>query len=287
MDTVIDTHCHLDLIEERGLKIEDVLKSAYENGVSSLVQIATDLKSSCLNKNLSQKIKKDNGNNLQKNPDIYWTAGLHPCNVKEIASLDDIFSLIKENYKETNLIGIGETGLDYFHEEDVFTLNQQKESFAKHLQLAKELGLAIILHARDDRSYNPEKTKAIHDAFDMIKEIGVRGVLHCYTYTEKEAFAFVDLGWFVSYSGVITFPNAKPVQAGAVKLPLECLLVETDAPYLAPLPHRGKINQPSYVQHTLNFLAELRAKECNEDVSMVKETILANSRRFLNLKKIA
>ena len=95
---------------------------------------------------------------------------------------------------------------------------------------------------------------------------------------------FVDLGWFVSYSGALTFSNAKAIQEGAAHIPLANLLVETDAPFLAPVPHRGKTNQPAFVQYTLDFLAELRERECEEEQSLVKETIFANSRRFINLK---
>ena len=161
---------------------------------------------------------------------------------------------------------------------------KQRESFEEHVKLAKELNLPLILHLRDDKNYNPQKSQAIKEAFNLVKKYGVRGVLHCYTYTEKEALPFVDLGWFVSYSGLITFKNAKEVQNGAINLPLECLLVETDAPFLAPVPFRGKINVPAYLNHTLEFLTNLRVAHCGEKKDFVKETIYNNSIRFINLK---
>ena len=280
---LVDTHCHLDLIEERGLSRNEVLQQAAKYNLSAIVQIATDLPSSRYNQELHHSLT-----DLQDIPQVYWTAGLHPCSAFEEmdASLADIFTLIRENYKRSDFIGIGETGLDYFHNDDAGNKEKQKQSLEAHLQLAKELNLPIILHIRDERSYNPDKTNAIQDVLEIVKaKHPVRGVLHCFSYTDKEAMDFVELGWFVSYSGVLTFPNAKSLQAGAVKLPLDCLLVETDAPFLTPVPHRGQINQPAYAYHTLEALANLRAKQCGEPPQVVKQAIYENSQRFLALKQ--
>lgn len=276
--SVIDTHCHLDLMEEKGISQEEAVRNAAQAGVCSVIQIAVDLESSERNKQLSETI-----NHLRSETYIHWTAGLHPCNVsKESALLGRLFDLIRENRANTAFIGIGETGLDYFHEDTAH--NDQKESFQSHVKLAAELELPLILHLRDDRVYTPGKVQATHDALEIVKNEKVKGVLHCYTYTEKEALPFVELGWFISYSGVLTFSNAGMIQDGATRLPLDCLLVETDAPYLAPVPYRGQVNQPSYVVHTLEFLANLRAERCGETPETVKKAIYENSKRFLNLK---
>ena len=276
--SVIDTHCHLDLIAERGLAATEVLRKAAQEGVYALVQIATDLKSSQKNQELSKENRKGTM------PHIYWTAGLHPGSADELESLNEIFKLIQKNHREPDFIGIGETGLDYFHTNEAKKIEKQKESFASHLEWARKFKLPIILHTRDDRVYNPNKKAAIADSLAMVKESGAKGVLHCFSYTDAEALPFVEQGWFVSYSGVLTFPNAKAVQEGMLKLPLDCLLVETDAPFLAPVPYRGQINQPAHVQHTLHFLAELRAKHCGEDPQHVKQSIFTNAKRFINWK---
>ena len=283
---VIDTHCHLDLIEERGLGRQEALEKAEKRGVEALVQIATDLESSQKNQKLAQEKHKT------KAPRIYWTAGLHPNHAAEsktqsllFEELEKIFNLLQENRDDPNFIGIGETGLDYFHTNETEDIEKQRKSFASHLTWAQELKLPIILHTRDDRSYNPDKTKALKDCFAMVKESGVKGVLHCFSYTHKEAFPFIDLGWFVSYSGVLTFPNAKEVQEGMCKLPLDCLLVETDAPFLAPVPHRGKLNEPAYVQDTLAFLVQLRVQKCQEKAEHIQQSILSNAKRFLHWKE--
>lgn len=317
--SVIDTHCHLDLIRERGLDIADVLASATQNDVSTLVQIATNFESSLAAQKLSQNSQaeiaitqtakqatkeqttkeqttkeqttKEEGSHASL--DIYWTAGLHPANAgeseDEVAKNQQIFALVRKHYQEERFMGIGETGLDYFHiqPQDTAGIMRQKKSFMDHLQLAKELHLPLILHIRDDRIYNPDKTAALQDCLALVKEAGVQGVLHCFSYSYDEAKPFVDLGWFVSYSGMLTFKNATVAQAGAIRLPLDCLLVETDAPFLAPMPHRGKVNQPAYVRHTLDFLVALRAKNCGEDEQDVRQGIFANSQRFLELKKAA
>ena len=278
VSAVIDTHCHLDLVAGKGITTPDALLAARESGLEGIVQIATDLESARFHQRLAEQAPDGA-------PTLYWTVGLHPESAERFdgaygAKLEDI---VRSNRDNPALVAIGETGLDYFHTTEHEP--KQKESFAFHLDLARREGLPVVLHTRDDRTYTPEKTRSVSDALAMLREYtGVRGVLHCFTYTEKEALPFVDLGWFVSYSGVLTFKNAEFVQQGATRLPLECLMVETDAPYLAPNPHRGKTNQPAHVIHTLDFLAALRQEKCGEDPRVVRQTVLENSRRFLSLR---
>ncbi len=282
--SIIDTHCHLDLISQQGIEINEALQLASEAGLKGLIQIATDFNSTSHNLNLSSQAPS-----FLKSFGIhyYWTAGLHPCSSMEFESLNKIFDIARASQQDETFIGIGETGLDYYHQEEAISktyIQKQRDCFEAHIQLAKQLKRPLILHLRDDKNYTPEKTIAIQEAFEMIKNSGVLGVLHCFTYTHKEAKPFVELGWFVSYSGVITFNNAKAVQNGAVNLPIECLLVETDAPFLAPIPFRGKTNVPSYVRYTLDFLANLRNKEHGEDIESIKKTIYENSMRFIKHK---
>ncbi len=275
---VIDTHCHLDLTAREGVSAEDALQNAEAAGVRAVVQISTALESARYNRNLA-RARRTGASGLR----YYWTAGLHPESAPQIAELDDIFAIARECRDEPEFLGLGETGLDYFHTTE--HVREQKASFERHLALALELKLPVVVHLRDDRVYNPDRIATAVDALEIVRRFpGVRGVLHCYTYTEREAAPFVELGWFVSYSGVLTFKNAPHVQQGAVALPLDCLMVETDAPFLAPNPKRGQTNQPAFVTYTLEFLAKLRAEKNGEDPEAVKAAVLRNSERFIRLK---
>jgi TatD DNase family protein len=275
---VIDTHCHMDLVLEAGISAEAALNEAAEAGVEAWIQIATGLSSARFNRDCADRFNRPGAPTR-----VYWTAGLHPEAAGDLSELDELLRLVRDSRDRMDFVGIGETGLDYFHTKE-FIANQ-KESLDRHFALARELDLPVVLHLRDDRVYDPANIQTVHDALEILDaHPGVRGVLHCYTYTEAEAQAFVDRGWFVSYSGILTFKNATTIQQGAIRLPLDRLMVETDAPFLAPLPHRGKTNQPAYVRHTLDFLADLRHKHCGEDPQTVKEQVLANSRRFIALK---
>lgn len=280
---VIDTHCHIDLVMEAGLSEGDALQAAADAGLQSWIQIATGLKSARFNAGFAERINAAGAAQSGSAPQIYWTAGMHPESAEELAELDELMQLVRDSRDRDDFVAIGETGLDYFHTTDF--VENQKQSLDRHFALARELGLPIVLHLRDDRVYDPNNLKTVHDALEILdRHPGVVGVLHCYTYTEKEAQHFLDRGWFVSYSGILTFKNAKTIQQGAIHVPLDRLMVETDAPFLAPMPHRGKTNQPAYVRHTLDYLANLRAEFCGEDPEVVRQTILKNSERFLNLK---
>ncbi len=276
---MFDTHCHLDLLEREGIAPELALRNAAAAGVHSVLQISVDLRAAQWNAALAARAPEIAGA-----AKLYWTAGLHPESAPQIAELDAIFAIARQHRDDDRFVALGETGLDYFHTRD-FEM-QQRESLERHFALAQELGLPIVLHLRDDRNYNPQRIDTARDALAILKNFpGVRGVLHCYTYTEVEAMPFVELGWFVSYSGVLTFRNAAAVQQGAARLPLEVLLVETDAPFLAPAPHRGQINQPAYVTHTLEYLVQLRVRERGEAAEQVRQQIVANCARFLRLKE--
>ncbi len=272
---VIDTHCHLDLIAREGPSVEECLRDAEQAGLEAVVQIATDLESSRYNASLAAS-----WNAGQNKPRLYWTAGLHPENGERHDLLPGIFEILRENRQRDDLVGIGETGLDYFHSPQSADL--QKESLVQHLNLAEELNLPVVIHARDDRQYVKGSCQALLDILKMVRQRpGLTGVLHCFTYSYEEAMPFVDLGWKVSFSGILTFKNSHVLQEAAVRLPLECIMVETDAPYLAPVPYRGKGNVPAYVASTLSFLTGLRAEKLGEDRDKVARKIRENSLAFL------
>lgn len=276
---VIDTHCHLDLIAREGPSAEQCLLEAEQAGLEAVVQIATDLESSRFNESLAASWNGRADTELR----LYWTAGLHPENGERHDLLPGIFKILRENRDRGDLIGIGETGLDYFHTKEF--VEEQKEALRQHLNLAVELNLPVVIHTRDDRQYVKGSCQAVTDTLRMVRDRpGLTGVLHCFTYSYEEAMPFVELGWKISFSGILTFKNSHTLHEAAIRLPLECLMVETDAPYLAPVPHRGKGNVPAYVASTLHFLANLRAERLGEDPERVIEKIRENSLAFLRSK---
>lgn len=275
----IDTHCHLNIVEEFGVDKRTALKNAGAAGVEAVLQIATGPDSSRDNASFARAYAADK---TAGEPELFWTAGLHPEAADKIDSLDEIFAVIREHRDDPAFVGVGETGLDYYH--TVEFVKEQHESLDRHFALAAELKLPVVVHLRDDRTYTGN-SKTAADALEILDRYpGVRGVLHSFTYTYEEAAPFIERGWFVSYSGIVTFKNAKLVQAGAAQVPLDRLMVETDAPFLAPVPHRGKTNEPAFVVHTLEFMLQWRAEQNGEDPETVRAAIHENSRRFLNLK---
>lgn len=239
MNYIIDSHCHLDLIEKQNLKLDDVIKNARENNVKILQTICTRF--------------SEIGNllNYTKLHDfIYASVGIHPCNVTEEKPItaDDI---IKICAAEEKIIGIGETGLDYYHDKSAIDL--QKTSFLEHIKASQQNKLPVIIHSRD----------ADIDMMEILeseqKNAQFPALLHCFSSSKELAVKALDLGISISISGIVTFKNAKELQDIVKFLPLESLLVETDSPYLAPVPFRGKLNQPSYTKHVVDFIAELKS----------------------------
>ncbi len=277
---VFDTHCHLDIVASQGISVEQSLRNAMDANLAGLVQISTDLKSATFNSRIKEQYSE-----LLKGSEfsLRWTAGLHPEAAQELHTLDELFSLIRKYRDDDSFLGIGETGLDYFHTTEF--VSEQKESLNAHLKLARELDLPVVIHTRDTRQYEPGKTQSVSDTLQAVRDVGnIQGVLHCFTYSYEEAMPFVDLGWKVSFSGILTFKNSHTLHEAAAKLPLECLMVETDAPFLAPVPNRGKTNEPAYVVHTLEFLKKLRAEKLGEDPEKIEKQIEANTAEFLAFK---
>ncbi len=235
---IVDTHCHLDLIEKSGLKIEDVIKNAQENQVKILQTISTKITE--IDHILSYTKIRDF---------IYASVGIHPCNVAEQPKITaaEILKICAENSK---IIGIGETGLDYYH--DKSGIVAQKISFLEHIKASQQNKLPVIIHSRD----------ADLDMMEILeseqKNQAFPALLHCFSSSKALAYKALDLGILISISGIVTFKNATELQEIVKSLPIESLLVETDSPYLAPSPYRGKTNQPAYTKHVVEFIAELK-----------------------------
>ncbi len=251
---IVDSHCHLDLIEEKGENIDQIIQNALDNNVDILQTISTRI--SKIDSILKYTKKYDN---------VYASVGNHPCNLdkEEISSAEKIIQIIKENPK---IIGIGETGLDYFH--DTSFIDKQKQSFLEHIKSSQELQMPLIIHSRDcdDDMIDILKSQQANKKFPAL--------LHCFSSSKKLAEIAIDLGIYISFSGIVTFKNATIVQEVALMTPQDLILVETDSPYLAPTPHRGKQNQPAYTRHTVEFLANLRGEDVEEFANKTTQNFL-------------
>ena len=258
---LVDSHCHLDLISEKNIDIDEVVSQAEMHNVKIMQTICT-------------KVTKFDQiyQYTQKYPNIYASIGIHPCNVLEEPEItsEELLKIIKKHPK---IIGIGETGLDYFHEP--FDKEKQIKSFKEHIKASRESNLPLIIHSRN----------ADEDMLQILeKEMKIgkfKALLHCFSSGEKLALRAIDLGVYISLSGILTFKNAQELQEIVKKLPLEYLLVETDAPYLAPNPFRGKLNQPAYTKHTAQFLAQLKNLTFEEICQITTKNFL---RIFENIK---
>ena len=257
-----DAHCHLQdhfLESSKDTGDGDVnatLARAHKAGVDRVVVVGTDAASSAEALAITA---------LTGPVEIYATVGLHPHDAKD--DLEPVAALAREGH--ARLVAIGECGLDYFYEHSPRT--QQRQAFSAQIALAHELDLALVVHARD----------AFDDLFGILKSEGVppRTVIHCFTGTPDDAEGCLDLGCDVSLSGVVTFKNAESLREAAKLVPLNRLHVETDSPFLAPVPYRGRPNEPSFVAVVGAYVAQLR----DEDLELFKEATATNSARLFQL----
>ena len=253
---LVDSHCHIPLLGE-DTHIDDVLNTAKQLDVGHMLCVSVDLDTWPKILELAQKYAN-----------IFASVGLHPNSQVEKEPLVDALA---ELANSTDVVAIGETGLDYYRSEG--ELEWQRQRFRTHIRAAKKVEKPLIIHSREART----------DVIKILKDEGadnVGGVMHCFVDDWETAESAMNLGFYISFSGIVTFKNAKEVQEVAKKVPLERLLIETDSPYLTPVPYRGKPNQPGYVRYVAEFLAELR----NEEYAAIAEQTTAN---FFQLFKAA
>ena len=251
---LIDSHCHLNypgLVEDQA----GVLARARAAGVTGMLGIST---------------KKHEWHDViaiaEREADVWATVGIHPHEADAHVEVDT--AALVEAAAHPKVIGIGETGLDYYY--DHSDRAQQQRSFRSHIAASRETGLPLIVHTRDAEA----DTTAI-----LREEMGkgaFPGVIHCFTASREFADVALELGFYISLSGIVTFKNARDLQETAKIVPAERLLVETDAPFLAPVPVRGKTCEPAFVSHTARFVAELRGVE-------PEELAATTARNFFNL----
>ena len=248
---LIDTHSHVDMIEE--FSVEDVIKNAKENGIAKIIV-------PCAYPKDVDKIFEL----VNSYDELYGLLGVHPSEVKDWD--DNLIDKIREYSKSEKVVGIGEIGLDYYWDKSFNDL--QKEVFIKQIKLANDLNLPICVHDRE----------AHKDSFDILKEYnnGSDVVMHCFSGSVEFAKECLREGWYLALGGVVTFKNAIKMKEVAQEVPLDRLLLETDAPYLTPVPYRGKENQPAYVK----FVAEEIAKLRNTTYEEIADSTSANAERI-------
>jgi len=233
---IVDSHCHINF-DELAQRLPEILQNAEDNDISHMLCVSVNLEDFPQVQSLAHKYGH-----------IFASVGVHPCyqDVKEPTEQELI-----EIAQDPKIVAIGETGLDYFRVEDQ-NMDWQRERFVRHINAAKEVNKPLIIHTRN----------ASEDTMRILKEEGAdqcRGVMHCFAEDWDVAKKALDLGFYISFSGIVTFKSATTVQEVARKCPIDRVLVETDSPYLAPVPLRGKTNEPAYVRHTAQFVADLKS----------------------------
>ena len=254
---IVDSHCHLDrlkLDKIPGGSLDTVIQEALDNDVGHMLCVGIDA-------NNAEAVKQI----AAAYPQVSASVGVHPLDIDNAVSADTL----KHLADHPKVVAIGETGLDYYYSQDNKT--QQQESFIMHLQVAKALALPTIVHTRDARE----------DTISLIRQhacLQAAGVLHCFTESWEMAEQALELGFYISFSGIVTFKNAAELQEVARRVPLERMLVETDSPYLTPVPNRGKPNFPKYTRNVAEFIATLRGVSLDD----IAEQTTANFFRLFN-----
>ncbi len=233
---LVDSHCHLDCLdyEKQHTSVDDVIAKAQQQDVKFMLAVATSLQG--FDKMKALIGERDN---------VAFSCGIHPLDLDKGLDFDRLANLAAQ----AEVVALGETGLDYYYQKENAEL--QRESFRQHIRIGRQVNKPVIVHTRDAR----EDTIAILRE-EQVADCG--GVLHCFTEDSEAAKRLLDLGMYISFSGIMTFKNAEQIREAARIVPLDRILIETDAPYLAPVPYRGKENQPAYVRAVAEYMAVLK-----------------------------
>lgn len=253
---IFETHAHYD--DKRFEKDRDkLLASLPERGVTPVINVGADFKG-C----------KDSLTLSEKYPFIYAAIGIHPENIEE---LEDSYEWIREHTSNEKVVAIGEIGLDYYWEKEAAKQQKQREGFIKQLEIAKEVSLPVIIHSRD----------AAADTFEIVKGNAagqIPGVVHCYSYSREFALEYVKMGFYIGVGGVVTFKNAKKLKETVAAVDLEHILLETDCPYMAPEPCRGKRNDSTLLRFVAEEIAKIKQISAQE---VIEKTAQNADRLFL------
>ena len=256
---LIDTHCHLTMPDFEPDR-RNVIQRATDAGISHLITIGTDIEDS------RQAIAIADANDF-----IYAAVGIHPHDVKDITDIDNISDTIKKLASNKKVVALGETGLDYHYMHSPAEI--QQEHFRLEISLAKSLGLPVIVHSRE----------AKEDTLRILKEEQIEltgGVLHCFSGDMEMAEKAMEMGLYISFSGVITFKKATNVLDIVKLIPLNRILIETDAPFLSPVPNRGRRNEPAYVKLVAEKIAEVKGISLEE----LGSAVMSNASGLFKIK---
>ena len=249
---LIDTHAHIDMIDE---PIEQIIQEMLDLGVKKVIIPSVEIAT-------IEKII-----NLTKTDNVYAMIGLYPSEIKNYTQeTEEMFTELAKNKK---IVAVGEIGLDYYWDKSF--VEEQKEGFRKQIRLANKLNLPIVVHDRE----------AHKDTFDILKEEnnGSKVLFHCFSGSVEFMKECVKEGWYIALGGVVTFKNALKMKEVAKEVPIEKLVLETDSPYLTPVPFRGKTNKPAYVKYVAEEIANIRG----ENVSKIVDITTRNAEEFFNI----
>ncbi len=243
---IFDTHAHYDDKQFNDDR-EELLHSMADNGVGTIVNVSASY-NSC----------KRIADMVQDYPFMYAAVGVHPDNVGDLD--DESFARMKELFTRDKVVAVGEIGLDYYWDNE--SHNLQKKWFIRQLELARQLNLPVLIHSRE----------AAGDTMEIMKKYaqGLKGVIHCYSYSKEMAKEYVKMGFYIGVGGVVTFKNARKLKETVEELPLTSIVLETDCPYLAPEPYRGKRNNSIYIQYVAAEVAKLKGITCEEVIAQTE-----------------
>jgi len=255
MTVLVDSHCHLDRLD----------LSRFEDGLQGVLKEAADLD---VTQMLCVSIDMDNVHDVidiaRHHENVYASVGVHPT-AEEAQGQETSVEMLVELADDPKVIAIGETGLDYYHCQG--DMGWQHDRFRRHIEASRQTGKPLIIHTRDAKA----------DTIRLMREEGAEkagGVMHCFVEDMHTAEQAMEMGFYISFSGIVTFKNARDLQEVAKQVPLERMLVETDSPYLTPMPFRGKPNYPGYTRYVAEFIAELKGVELDEVATATTENFL-------------
>lgn len=244
---IFDTHAHYDdgqFDEDR----EELLASMAENGVGTIVNVSASY-ASC------ERVT----DMVRDYPFLYAAVGVHPDEVGDLN--EESFARMKALFTREKVVAVGEIGLDYYWDKESHEI--QKKWFIRQLELAGELGLPVVIHSRE----------AAADTMEIMKRYakGLKGVIHCYSYSREMAKEYVKMGFYIGVGGVVTFKNARKLKETVEEIPLASIVLETDCPYLAPVPYRGKRNHSAYIRYVAEEVARLKGLSCEEVIRQTEK----------------
>ena len=240
---IFESHAHYDdskFDDDR----EELLSSMQENGIEKIINIGYSIESCKSTLELTKQY-----------PFVYGAMGIHPSDIGDLN--EDTFLWLREQVKKEKVVAVGEIGLDYYWDKEEDVQKNQRIWFRRQLELAKESNLPVIIHSRD----------AAADTMEIMKEAyvqGIKGVIHCFSYSKEQAQEYVKMGYYIGVGGVVTFKNGKKLKSVVEAIPLTSIVLETDCPYLAPEPNRGKRNESAYIQYVAEEIARLKGISVEE-----------------------